>query len=29
MDNSFLIFHLILGALKESEVYLTKLSSFH
>jgi len=29
LDKSFLILHLILGASKESEVYLTKLSSFH
>jgi len=29
MDKSFLILHLILGDSKESEVYLTKLSSFH
>jgi hypothetical protein len=29
LDKSFLILHLILGSSKESEAYLTKLSSFH
>jgi len=29
LDKSFFILHFILGASKESEVYLTKLSSFH